>query len=182
MAAAGWPRKRHWTPPSPAWHRRFNVAAAGWPRKPVAGAKRTAGVEAASMWPRLVGRGNSRSSGRSSGNVSRFNVAAAGWPRKLAVKRAIERERESLQCGRGWLAAETEAYLPHSAESILLQCGRGWLAAETRVVPLVVVLLLAASMWPRLVGRGNRGHCEAGGGGAPASMWPRLVGRGNVGG
>ena len=85
------------------------------------------------MWPRLVGRGNS---GMKSSKV--LLTSASMWPR--LVGRGNEGEPVGLttpylgplQCGRGWLAAETLAAddPPHERDA-RLQCGRGWLAAET---------------------------------------------------
>ena len=107
------------------------------------------------MWPRLVGRGNDGPA-RHGGSPR----AASMWPRLVgrgnlthAGRRYVA--RLELQCGRGWLAAETRGTrrrrsgpgrcfnvaaagwprkptADHRIAAIRsLQCGRGWLAAET---------------------------------------------------
>ena len=204
VAAAGWPRKRRSSSSRLRLSPGFNVAAAGWPRKlGVAGLPARAAeasmwprlvgrgnpmvgraprrLRRASMWPRLVGRGNSSPDRRRARAGTRFNVAAAGWPRKPPTTLDGASRPTPLQCGRGWLAAETLALaeadlrpglasmwprlvgrgnassiLANSTRAWSLQCGRGWLAAETSTTSRPTAARPAASMWPRLVGRGNR--------------------------
>ena len=205
VAAAGWPRK-----PSQAGSRcrslaRFNVAAAGWPRKHSFDGGTVIRGLGASMWPRLVGRGNSGSTIDMTACRSGFNVAAAGWPRKLELQYSRDRADAGASMwprlvGRG---NDINARLMSSPR--LLQCGRGWLAAETPAAVAEAEADFRASMWPRLVGRGNSRQAagfmsemqqlQCGRGwlaaetsrrpsgrrqeGEGASMWPRLVGRGN---
>ena len=156
VAAAGWPRKPWCSTIRGRKARCFNVAAAGWPRKRRNGSGKLPSGYAASMWPRLVGRGNhlidawglagtlklqcgrgwlaaetSRRLRALSRPRSSFNVAAAGWPRKLDEMTQALSVISRLQCGRGWLAAETDLVQADGHMDRQLQCGRGWLAAET---------------------------------------------------
>jgi hypothetical protein len=133
----------------------FNVAAASQPRKApatvmspsslvsvlqcgrgFAAAERSvrAGVHRrrsnASMWPRL------RSRGKVTHVVDAVGTAVASmWPRlrsrgKVQYEAILLVGRQSLQCGRGFAAAESTLDRWWQEARLMLQCGRGFAAAE----------------------------------------------------
>jgi len=86
---------------------------------------------------------------------------------------------DSLQWGRGLLAAEMKVVISLAWEQAMLQWGRGLLAAEMKLASHLHVLGSTASMGPRLISRGD-GEDPITFPTGCASMGPRLISRGDL--
>ena|GEM_PF-367106 len=154
-AAARWPRRRPRRDSGRPGH-----AGLQWGRGTMAAETRPAlgrhgRNRQASMGPRHDGRGDRRSEPCRQRPGCCFNGAAARWPRRLDAGLVAAIPLDSLQWGRGTMAAETSLMGMGIFPPSSLQWGRGTMAAETLVRVASVRGAVVPSMGPRHDGRGD---------------------------
>ena len=152
-AAAGWPRKDHGARRAHRQHDRFNGAAAGWPRKgkyaQICSSAQTGFNGAAAGWPRKEHAGNSKGYGADASMGPRPD--GRGRPYNDAAAAVVN----TLQWGRGRMAAEGNRRARDKMTGRGLQWGRGRMAAEGCLLYVGAPSFAAASMGPRPDGRGR---------------------------